>query len=46
MEPEPYDIPDVFGGFRIFPDLVEPSNIDAYSQEVICQAREVVNEEF
>ena len=46
MEPEPYDIPDVFGEFRVFPNLVEPSNMEAYSQEVIRRAREIVNEEF
>ena len=44
MEPEPYDIPDIFGGFWVFPNRVEPSNMQAYSQEVILRAREIGNE--
>ena len=46
MEPEPYDVPKVFGGFRVFPDHVESSNIQVYSQEVVHRAREIINEEL
>ena len=43
---EPYDVPDVFGGFCVFHDHMEPSNVDFYSQEVVRRAREIVNEEL
>ena len=46
LEPEPYDIPDTLGGIRVFPNRMEHSNMEAYSQEVIRQAREIVNEEL
>ena len=46
MEPEPYDIRDAFGGFRIFPDHVEPSNPQVYTQEVLARAWEVLNQQL
>ena len=45
MEPEPYIIPDAFGGFCIHPDHVEPANPETYNQEVIARACEIANQE-